>query len=296
MSATVPMVTVALGIQPETGGVPLTFSRLVAVQGVPADAHAPNTIVTGGTSVFADAPANVIVGPAVLLAPDTVTVPANPAIALIAAATFALLIVVPPFPSTAERLPPIMTWYELPALAALKLANVIACCSFPPWSAAAMPAVVLFWPRVIGYRVGAVVVQRVGVAVRVVAGERHGLHFANPLKGRLDPCGRVVDAVRDRRRDVAVVVQLERVERTAVVRLLDRGEAAAAAQVDDLDARHVEPGRRAAVGDREAGRSSASDGDGAREAHDGVDRRLDVRVRVRRGRSRRSRPSRSRRS
>ena len=71
---------------------------------------------------------------------------------------------------------------------------------------------------------------------------------------RQDAGGGVVDAVRDRRRDVAVVVQRERVVRPAVVRLLDRGEAAAAAQVDELEVRHVDAGRRPAVGDREAGR------------------------------------------
>ena len=88
---------------------------------------------------------------------------------------------------------------------------------------------------------------------------------------------RVVRPVRDRRRGVAVVRDRERVVRAAVVRLLDRGEAAAAAEVDDLRARHVEAGRGAAVGEREAGRGEARDRDGAGEAGDRVDRVLEVR-------------------
>ena len=87
--------------------------------------------------------------------------------------------------------------------------------------------------------VRALVVQRVGVAVRVVARQRHGLYLARTLERELNRLGRVVRAVHDRRRECPVVIQAERVEGAAVVRLLDRGEAGAAAEVDQLDVRDI---------------------------------------------------------
>ncbi len=126
--------------QPATGCVPFTFSRTAAVQ---PGLQPRLTIAIDGTSVLSDGAPNVSVKP-VLPAPAAVTVPAKPGIALTAAATFPLLIARPPFPSTAELLPPIWIWNELLALPALKPVSVTCCCSLPPWSAAAMPATVLF--------------------------------------------------------------------------------------------------------------------------------------------------------
>ena len=107
---------------------------------------------------------------------------------------------------------------------------------------------------------------------------------------------RVVRAVHDRRREVSVVVQRERVVRAAVVRLVDRAEAAAAAEVREVKAAHrgrptaplnvtMKPVEAAPV-------TVALPG----EAGDRVDRGLDVRVVVRLRSSRRSRSSRGRRS
>ena len=49
-----------------------------------------------------------------------------------AAASAALLSARPPFPITAEVLPPIWTWNEWPAVAGLKPVSVTCCCSLPP--------------------------------------------------------------------------------------------------------------------------------------------------------------------
>ena len=132
--------------QPATGGVPLTFSRTAAVQ---VGLQPRLTIEIEGTSVFADASANVKREAAVARvrrrhrageARDRVD----------RGGDVRVLIARPPFPSTAELLPPIWIWNEWPAFAALNPVRATCCCSLPPCSAAAMPAAVLFWPRVIG--------------------------------------------------------------------------------------------------------------------------------------------------
>ena len=61
------------------------------------------------------------------------------------------------------------------------------------------------------HRVGAVVVERVRVAVGVVADERDRLDLRDALEGGLDAGGRVVRPVRDRAEFVAVVAERERV-------------------------------------------------------------------------------------
>ena len=242
MSASEPTVTVPPAGQPATGGVPLTVSRTVAVH---AGLQPRLTIAIDGTSVFADASANVSVKPAVARvrrrhgareARDRVDRRRHVRVRDREAAV----------PEDGRVVAADLDLERVAGFAALKPVSVTCCCSLPPWSAAAIPAVVLFWPRVIGDRVGAVVVQRVRVAVRRVPDERHRLHLGDSLERRLDRRGGEARAVRDRRRDVAAPVQAERVVRAAVVRLLDRGEAAAAAEVDELDARHVDarPTRR----------------------------------------------------
>ena len=94
----------------------------------------------------ASVPPNVSVKPP-FPAPAEVT-PVEPSNALIWAVTFAFETARPPSPKTADVLPFASIWND--CVVALKPVSTACCCSFPPWSAFWIPAVVLFWPRTIG--------------------------------------------------------------------------------------------------------------------------------------------------